>query len=328
MLLSKSTLEQLADQLTGDVRRYRFASVPVAVDPLDLVRAGAALFSTAGFFGRPGELEIGGLGVAWRTVAPYGHDRFTALADSLQWMAGVSPRLRALVGFSFEPDGPHRPEWDGFTSTSAVVPMVSIVSERGALRLMVLLPPGRAAGEVLATLGDLEAQQPPSGMQAADHAIESRPAPPEWVRSVREAVDTIEHGTMDKVVLARSVIVRADVAAAPFDLVGRLRSAYPGCFAFGWQEADATFVGATPELLIEREGERVRSQPLAGSAPRGEGEEDDRALGERLMASEKDRREHAVVVDDIVARLDPLVERLTAPSMPALLKMANVQHLA
>ena len=46
------------------------------------------------------------------------------------------------------------------------------------------------------------------------------------------------------------------------------------------------------------------------------------------MASEKDRREHAVVVDDIVARLDPLVERLTAPSMPALLKMANVQHLA
>ncbi len=328
MLISPLTLEKLADQLAGDVREYRFASVPVVVDPLDLVRAGAALFSTAGYFGRPGELEIGGLGVAWRTVAPYGHDRFEALAGALQWMNGVSFQLRALIGFAFDPDGPHRPEWDGFTSTSAVVPMVSIVSENGSHRLMVTLPPGRAAGEVLATLGDLEEQEPPSGMQAADHAIESRPAPPEWVATVREAVHTIELGTMDKVVLARSVIVRADVAAAPFDLVGRLRSAYPGCFAFGWQEADATFVGATPELLIERQGERLRSQPLAGSAPRGEGEEDDRALGEALMASEKDRREHAVVVDDIVARLDPIVERVTAPSTPTLLKMANVQHLA
>ena len=328
MLISPAALEQLADQLVGDTRQYRFASVPVEVDPLDLVRAGASLFSTAGFFGRPGEFEIGGLGVAWRTVAPYGHDRFEALAASLQWMEGISPRLRAMVGFSYDPDGPHRPEWDGFTSTAAVVPMVAVVSEASSQRLMVTLPPGRGADEVLAVLADLPEQPAPSGMHAADHAIESRPAPTEWVEIVRESVAAIGQGTMDKVVLARSVIVRADVAAAPFDLVGRLRSAYPGCFSFGWQEADGTFVGATPELLIERQGEQVRSQPLAGSAPRGEGEEEDRALGEQLMASKKERREHAVVVDDIVARLGPMTGRLTAPSTPNLLKMANVQHLA
>jgi salicylate biosynthesis isochorismate synthase len=328
VLISPLALEQLADRLAGDTRQYRSASVAVDVDPLDLVRAGATLFSTAGYFGRPGEPEIGGLGVAWRTVAPYGHDRFGALAASLEWMEGVNPQLRALIGFSFDPSGPHRPEWDGFTSTAAVVPMAAVVSEAGSRHLVVTLPPGRAAGEVMATLADLREQQPRSGMQAADHAIESRPAPAEWVEAVRESVETIKQGTMDKVVLARSVIVRADVAPAPFDLVGRLRSAYPGCFAFGWQEADRTFVGATPELLIERQGGRVRSQPLAGSAPRGEGEEEDRALGEVLMASEKNRREHAVVVDDIVARLRPMTGQLTAPSTPALLKMANVQHLA
>lgn len=328
MLIPPFVFEQLAEQLAGDDRQYRSASVAVETDPLDLVRAGAALFSTAGYFGRPGELEIGGLGVAWRTVAPYGHDRFEALAASLEWMEGVNPQLRALVGFSFDPDGPHRPEWDGFTSTAAVVPLAAVVSEGGSRRLMVTLPPGRAAGEVLATLAELGEQQPPAGMQAADHAVESRPAPADWVETVRESIDAIKRGTMDKVVLARSVIVRADVAPGAFDLVGRLRSAYPGCFSFGWQEADGTFVGATPELLIERQGDLVRSQPLAGSAPRGEGEEEDRALGEQLMASEKDRREHAVVVDDIVATLEPMTGQLTAPSAPALLKMANVQHLA
>lgn len=326
VLIPSTALKQLARQLSGDAPRLRVASVPVEVDPLQLVRAGAALFSTAGYFGRPGESEIGGLGVAWRTVAPYGYDRFESLASSLEWME--DPQLRALVGFSFDPDGPHRSEWDGFTSTAAVVPAAAVVSEAGSRRLVVTLPPGRAARELLATLGDLREQPPPSSMQAADHAIESRPAPAEWVEAVRESVEAIGQRAMDKVVLARSVIVRADVAPAPFDLVARLRSVYPGCFAFGWQEADGAFVGATPELLIERQGERVRSQPLAGSAQRGEGEEEDRAFGEALMASKKDRREHAVVVDDIVSKLGPITGQLSAPPVPALLKMANVQHLA
>lgn len=328
VLIPSSALEQLASQLSGDPVQFRTGSVPVEVDPLELVRAGAVLFSTAGYFGRPGQTEVGGLGVAWRTVAPYGDDRFESLAASLGWMEGIDPYLRALVGFSFDPDGPHRPEWDGFTSTSAVVPMASVVSEAGSRRLVIALPPGWNAADVLATLADLRRQDQPTSIQAADHAIESRPAPAGWVEMVEESLDAIDRGAMDKVVLARSVIVRADVAPTPFDLVARLRSAYPGCFAFGWQEAEGTFVGATPELLVERRGDRVRSQPLAGSAPRGEGEDEDRAIGETLMASEKDRYEHAVVVDDIVSRLRPITTQLTSPTTPALLKMANVQHLA
>jgi isochorismate synthase len=321
-------LDRLSRQISGDPGQFRTGSVVVDVDPLDLVRAGAILFSTACYFGRPGESEIGGLGAAWRTVAPYGEDRFESLAASLQWMEGMDPHLRALVGFSFDPDGPRRSEWDGFTSTAALVPEAAIVSDVGSRRLVVALPPGRAASDVLAALAHLPVQSPPTSIQAADHAIESRPAPAEWVEIVQESVEAIGRGDMDKVVLARSVIVRADVAAAPFDLVERLRSAYPGCFAFGWQEADGTFVGATPELLVELQEDRVRSQPLAGSAPRGEGEDEDRAIGETLMASEKDRHEHAVVVEDIVARLNPFTVNLTAPATPTLLKMSNVQHLA
>ena len=328
MLIPSPALKELADQLAGDASHFRTASVVIEVDPLELVRAGATSFSTAAYFGKRGDFEIGGLGVAWRTVAPYGDDRFKSLAASLDWITTVDPALRAIVGFSFEPDGPRRPEWDGFTSTAAIVPMAFVVGEADTRRLVVALPPGRSSSEVLASLAGLLEQPPATSMQAADHTIESRPAPAQWVEAVRESVDAIDRGALDKVVLARSVNVRADIAAAPFDLVARLRSAYPGCFAFGWQEGEGTFVGASPELLIERHGEQVRSKPLAGSAPRGEGEEEDRALGEALMASAKDRREHTVVVEDIVARLKPITKQLTAPSAPALLKMANVQHLS
>ena len=328
MLIPPSALKQLARRLAGNKDRIRAASVDIDIDPVEFVRAGALLFSTAAYFGKPGGVEIGGLGAAWRTVAPYGEDRFGSLAASLEWMSRVDPGLRSMVGFSFHSDGPHRPEWDGFTSTAAVVPLAAVVSEGGSRRLVVAVPPTRSASEVLESLAALQLQHPPAGMQAADRAIESRPAPNEWVETARESVDLIRQGTMAKVVLARSVIVRTDVAATPFDLVTRLRSAYPGCFTFGWQEADGTFVGATPELLVERHGEEVRSQPLAGSAPRGEGEDEDRVLGDDLMASQKDRQEHVLVVDDIVTRLNPLTRQLTAPPSPTLLKLANVQHLA
>ena len=75
-------------------------------------------------------------------------------------------------------------------------------------------------------------------------------------------------------------------------------------------------------------GGRCASFVWLGSAPRGEGEDEDRAIGEILMASEKDRYEHAVVVDDIVARLGPITENLTAPPAPTLLKVSDVQDLA
>jgi salicylate biosynthesis isochorismate synthase len=328
VLITSSALRELADRLAGADDHLRVASVAVSVDPLELVRAGASLFSTAVYFGRPGGIEVGGLGTAWRTLAPYGTDRFASLADSVKWLNEGDSELRALVGFSFDPQGPYRSLWDGFTSTAAVVPIVTMISDKKDQRLAVAVPKGRSATEVLDLLGGLAEPPPPTSIQAADHSIESRPPPAEWMERVQESIDSIDRGAMSKVVLSRSVIVRADVAATPYDLVARLRSAYPGCFTFGWQEGDATFVGASPELLVERSGRSVRSQPLAGSAPRGEGEDEDRAIGESLMASAKDRFEHEVVVRDIVTRMQPMANIVQAPSTPALLKMANVQHLA
>ena len=70
------------------------------------------------------------------------------------------------------------------------------------------------------------------------------------------------------------------------------------------------------------------SNPLAGSAPRGAGEVEDRLLGEALLASHKDRLEHALVVEDIAARLEPFASHIEVPAEPTLRRMAAVQHLS
>lgn len=300
--------------------------VEVDVDPLDFVRAGSASFAVASYFGSPAGDRIGGLGVAWRETAS-GDSRFIQ-ADAARagrpWPAGV----RGLFGFAFADDGPRQPEWDGFAAASLHVPQAAIVESGGTRTLTVVLPSGLNPADLLRTLGQLRHPGTAVLPEFADHVIEAKPSPGEWRDEVAQAVAAIKSGAMQKAVLARSVMVRTEGPVLAFDLVAHLANEYPQCFVFGWQIDDATFIGASPELLVERSGSQLRSQPHAGSAARGRGDEDDRALGEALMGSSKDRGEHALVVDDIVRRLEPVVERLDVPATPSLRKMTTVQHLS
>lgn len=163
------------------------------------------------------------------------------------------------------------------------------------------------------------------------------PEPEEYARAVGEATRRIRGGRLRKVVLARSIVVAADRALDVKQLLWRLRAVDPDCWTFATPELalDAgdlvptgVLVGATPELLVAKRGTEVRSTPLAGSAPRFGDPAEDRASAQRLLASSKDREEHALVVEDVAGALTPLCEGLRYPHEPELLGTANVWHLA
>jgi isochorismate synthase len=86
-------------------------------------------------------------------------------------------------------------------------------------------------------------------------------------------------------------------------------------------------VGATPELLVGRCGDRVRSSALAGSAPRGRTPQDDARHARELRESKKENEEHALVVRAIVESLAPLCDRLDVAESPRLLRLQGIQHL-
>ncbi|WP_345714200.1 isochorismate synthase, partial [Kineococcus glutinatus] len=91
--------------------------------------------------------------------------------------------------------------------------------------------------------------------------------------------------------------------------------------------APSWLVGASPELLLRRRGREVVSVPLAGSQPRSADPAVDAARARRLVASDKDRREHGFVVDAIVGALRPLCTDVRALP-PELLATPTVWHLA
>ncbi|HXF74368.1 MAG TPA: isochorismate synthase [Actinomycetota bacterium] len=159
--------------------------------------------------------------------------------------------------------------------------------------------------------------------------LRPEPTPEGYLAIVGEALGRIRAGRLRKVVLARSVLVDAGRVLDPVELARRLRAVDPEHFAFAAPSAlGGVLVGASPELLVRRVGRVVESAPLAGSAPRSGDPGEDRALSEALLASAKDREEHAVVVEAVADLLRPFCEELAWDPEPVLLSTANVWHLA
>jgi len=324
MLIDRRTLLELDNALRAADGTVRSASVEVDIDPLDVVRAGAESFGWAGFYTSPDGRSVGGLGTALQGAAS-GPGRFEVLEDTVR---RVPEGVGAFIGFSFDEDGPSGVDWEGFPGSSVILPEVTVTRSAGRSKLTVAVRPGSDGTLVLRMLAALRIPAAPRAEREVDHTVESRPAPDDWRELVVEAVDSIGAGAFTKVVLARSVLVHTLRPLDGFDLVAQLRNRYPECRVFGWQQGDAVFVGASPELLVARQGERFQLHPLAGSAPRGADPDDDRRLGDALLASDKDRREHAVVVEDAVERLGALTASVNRPVEPVLKRYATVQHLA
>lgn len=155
-----------------------------------------------------------------------------------------------------------------------------------------------------------------------------------YAAAVSRVLQAIEDSgrPLTKAVLARSLRLEADRAIDPFALWSNLK-ADPAASRFltpvgpGPDGDMRRMVGATPELLASRRGERVVSHPLAGSARRSTDIVEDEAAAKALLASDKDRREHALVVEAILDVLSPLCRELSAPSDPALLSTRTLWHL-
>jgi isochorismate synthase len=326
VLFTESQLAQLANLLAGDIQRLRTASIEVDCEPLAAVRAGSSLVGQSSYFRTPDGAEVSSLGVAVRLRAA-GADRFRNLEQQLKALPRLVEGARFSVGFSFNPNGPTQPEWEGYGALDLVLPAATVARDARGNRLTVALAPGVAPTAILETLANLSPWDAPPPPDPGVHTVESVPSTIEWKSEVAEAVGAIRGDSLEKVVLARSVHVHSERATDPYDLVYHLGVANPSSYVFAAVVGESAFVGASPELLLSQNGREIWVNPLAGSARRGKGD-DDTAAGEELLASAKNRGEHAIVVDDLVERLGELTTRLEYSEEPSLRRMATVQHLS
>jgi len=143
---------------------------------------------------------------------------------------------------------------------------------------------------------------------------------------VAEALDAIDRGDVAKVVLSRQVDVTMGHDIVVADLLRRWHHLEPNCTVFSVPTPDGQFVGASPELLVERTGRQLRSRPLAGTTRRS-GSDSGGATPGALLESSKDGSEHRLVVEAIDRALRPFCAGLSVPDHPDLVHLHTITHL-
>ena len=146
--------------------------------------------------------------------------------------------------------------------------------------------------------------------------------------NVVQALELIEKGELDKLVISRAIDFELSKEAAPLDWLNQLREKYRECFSFSVSnEGSESFIGLTPELLLRIEGSHLQTEALAGSAPRGTTAGEDARFAAKLLSSEKDLREHQFVAESIRRRLSEMDIEANLVSRTSLRVLPNVQHL-
>jgi isochorismate synthase len=154
------------------------------------------------------------------------------------------------------------------------------------------------------------------------------PLPVEYEAAVENALAAIDSGVVEKVVLARTLLVEADRPIDARLVARRLNAEEPGAFVFLVALPGAsTLVGASPELVVRRRGRKVFSDPLAGTARRSPDRTRDREIAKQLLDAVKEQREHRLVAEAVADALTPFCSKLVVDSEASVTSTATLWHL-
>jgi anthranilate synthase component 1 len=117
----------------------------------------------------------------------------------------------------------------------------------------------------------------------------------EYLEAVRKAKQYIRAGDIFQVVISQRFSAKTQVV--PFDVYRELRALNPSPYLFYLQLNDVYVVGSSPEMLVKVQGRDVSYRPIAGTRWRGKDEAEDLRLEQEMLASEKERAEHIMLVD-------------------------------
>jgi isochorismate synthase len=286
-----------------------------------------------------------GLGSAW-SVEAGGRDRFAtveaAWSDLVEAAVlpgdpvprGAGPLL--IGGFGFSDDVATTPLWQDLKAARLVLPEILVTTTPGgtwltASRVVEADADDRLADEVVARWEALVAAARTGASDGRApgrlRAVASRPDLASWRDSVARLAGAVGRGRLDKAVLVRQVDLEAE---GPIDMtlsLRRLEASAPESTIFAVAGTSMTFLGASPERLVSRRGRDVRTVAMAGTTRRDPDPAGDARLADELLADDKEREEHAVVVEMIRETLAPLSERLEVAPRPSVVRLRHLQHL-
>jgi len=146
----------------------------------------------------------------------------------------------------------------------------------------------------------------------------------EYSRKVNQIKQYIRDGHIFQTVLSQRWTI--ETGQDGFDLYRELRALNPSPYLYYFNFGDFEIIGSSPEMLVKQQGKRVFTCPIAGTRPRGKTPQEDKALSEELLADEKERAEHVMLVD--LARNDMgRISEFGTVKVTEFMKIRNYSHV-
>ncbi|MFO0624923.1 MAG: isochorismate synthase [Polyangiales bacterium] len=259
-------------------------------------------------------------GAARRLRAPDLPALAARVRDAWQGLAAATPP-RAFVVAPFARDPRHEgdPAWRDAHDAQWVLPRLTLTRTADGTAAQWWLP----AGETPPPLPRAASRASTGARAALDDAPERRAR---WSSLIRDALDEMRAGRVAKLVGARRESLRREGGWHLDDLVRHLAPLHaPGSARFAFHAGGTSFVGLTPETLLRRRGDQLRTEALAGSLARDPAH--DARDRDALRRSEKDLREHALVAEMILRTLAPWCAQIDAPATPEVRSLRALHHL-
>ncbi|MGH1363987.1 MAG: isochorismate synthase [Calditrichia bacterium] len=246
----------------------------------------------------------------------------------------IAPRLRYYGGMRFAKRSSEDEEWKAFGCYRFTVPQFELSIEDGKTLLACNFLYSTKHHELLfqQLLAALEklSFRPSSRLPKLKKLLSRRDFPDfsGWRENVVTSLKLFSTKQLKKIVMARKTTLEYDSPLNPLSVFNKLRSDGPGAFQFYFQPTDnLAFLGRTPELLYRRQNGAVFSDAIAGTRKRGETNLEDKQLASELLNSDKDVREHRIVLEDIAKRMKRLCSETEVDERIRVLKLARLQHL-
>jgi menaquinone-specific isochorismate synthase len=276
-------------------------------------------------------LEVAGIGAADHLSGSDLSDYSSVIERIHKYSSDKCSKCRYYGGFSFYKEEAGKDEWEAFGAYNFVLPQFEMIRDaEGDLFICNLIHPNnnslirlaRDLEKVVFKEAELKSSLP--GISEVTYW----PGHDRWQDMINSALQDINGGEFDKIVLARKIEIDLLSKPDPFSILAVLRNSNHQTVSFCFQpEPDAIFIGATPELLYRRDGRQIKSEALAGTRPRGNNPDEDAKLAKDLISDEKELREHFFVTRSLERNLGRLCPQLESNGRVSVLKLAQIQHL-
>ncbi|MEE4375905.1 MAG: isochorismate synthase [Candidatus Competibacteraceae bacterium] len=345
LLQTRFTLAAAKDLLTEQLRQWAFAGPEPASGGKRIIRLEVPIMDCSPlqwlswqnhptqlyWSNRDNTFEMAGIGIADKIQCVGKQHYGQALSQIQHVLSGHEGNARYYGGMRFDPDAAVDEHWRCYGTCFFILPRCEIVSNSAgsyfACNLVIddykKLPWAWDEWAELRTQGKHTDCSNSVPLRRHDN-----PDKAQWGRNLETALAIMNSGDIDKIVLSRRTTLEFETRPKSALLLPRLKEIEPVAYHFYIQpQPQYAFIGATPERLYKRRGRVLHSEAVAGTCARGKNFREDGLLGDTLLHSDKDYREHKMVRDEIQAVLRNYCRSVEIDTDLRLLKQSKVQHL-